>query len=109
MVNKEKALKREITRLRKTQNPQQTDLLRERRLRSARTEIWKLREKPLEASVMPEKEKKAKTPKKEKPKKIKKTKEKEPELEVLEEEPEIEKVDADIDDLYTYDEDIDEE
>lgn len=40
MVNKQKAVKRDLTRLRKTQNPQQADLRRERRLRKAKTEFW---------------------------------------------------------------------
>ncbi|TFF96432.1 hypothetical protein EU546_01400 [Candidatus Thorarchaeota archaeon] len=126
MANKEKALKREITRLRKTQNPQQIDLRRMRRARAAKTEMKKLRKKP--TLVEPEAADKTKEPKE---KKKAEPKKKEPELEVVkpgaaekvkkpkakkkekkakpkkEKEPDLEVIDDDLDDLYTYDEEID--
>ncbi len=98
-MNKQKALKRELTRLRKTQNPSAIDFRRMRRLRRARTMYWALLKKrhrlSEEVSVGEKKEKK---PKKEK-KKVK-----EPELEEIE--PELEAIqDTDIDDLYAFDAD----
>ncbi|MFW9798847.1 MAG: hypothetical protein ACFFD9_00265, partial [Candidatus Thorarchaeota archaeon] len=82
MVNKEKAVKREITRLRKRQNPQQVDFRRMRKLRKARAELWSSR-KPVVVRptiVREEKKEKAKKPRKKK----------EPELEIIETEPELE-------------------
>ncbi|MGD9395172.1 MAG: hypothetical protein PVJ05_01960 [Candidatus Thorarchaeota archaeon] len=145
MVNKEKAIKRELTRLRKTQNPEQIDFRKMRKVRAAKTKLFELRRKgtvaPVKVAPTEKKKKKKAKPKKkpkekepelevidqepelevledepelevikEKPKpkkKAKKKKEKEPELEVVEEEPELE--DISLEDLYTYDEDIDEE
>ncbi|MFW9787524.1 MAG: hypothetical protein ACFFE1_07610 [Candidatus Thorarchaeota archaeon] len=151
MVNKEKAIKRELTRLRKTQNPEQLDFRRMRKLRAAKTSLMKLRRKGTVAPVqkVSEKKKKKEKPKKkpkakdlelevieeepeleifddesemegieeepelevieEKPEKKPKKKEKEPELEVIEDEPEVEEISEDLEDLYTFDEDIDEE
>jgi hypothetical protein len=40
MVNKDKAVKRELTRLRKTQNPQVVDFRRMRTLRTAKGKFW---------------------------------------------------------------------
>ncbi|MHA3962041.1 MAG: hypothetical protein AM325_000760 [Candidatus Thorarchaeota archaeon SMTZ1-45] len=123
MVNKEKAIKRELTRLRKTQNPEQIDFRRMRKLRAAKTSLWKLKRKhtvaPAKVSLTEKKKKKVKP--------AKKPKKKEPELEILEdelelevldedleleeieEEPELEEISEDLEDLYSYDEDIDEE
>jgi hypothetical protein len=148
MVNKEKAIKRELTRLRKTQNPEQVDFRRMRKLRAAKTKLFELRRRgtvaPVKEVPAEKKKKKAKPRKKpkakepeleiideepelevfedepelevveEKPKpkkKPKKKKEKEPELEVIEDEPDSEEIEIseDLEDLYSYDEDIDEE
>ena len=116
MVNKEKTIKRELTRLRKTQNPEQIDFRRMRKISAAKTKLFELRRK---GTVAPVKEAPAeKKKKKAKPKKKPKTKEPElevidgePELEVFEEDPELEEVEIseDLEDLYSYDEDIDEE
>jgi hypothetical protein len=121
MVNKEKALERELTRLRKSQNNSQVDYRRMRKLRKARTEYWKLKKTP---SVTVREIPKAKKEKRKSRKKRRLEKRKEeplPELEVVEEEPELEviedekeKVDLteladDLDDLYSYDDEIDEE
>jgi hypothetical protein len=129
MVNKEKSLERERVRLRKSQNPQQIDFKRMDKKRSVRSEFWKLKKKGIKAPVKAAPAKKAE--KKQKPLKEKK-KEKEPELEVIEEEletveeepevdeideeleadeeePEIEEIGEELEDLYTYDEEFDEE
>ena len=136
MVNKEKAIKIELTRLRKTQNPEQIDFRRMRKLRAARTSLMKVKRKGTVAPVKvvlaeKKKAKPTKKPKKkdeepeleavedepelevveEKPKskkKPKKKKEKEPELEVVEDEADSEEISKDLEDLYSYDEDIDE-
>ncbi len=138
MVNKEKAIKIELTRLRKTQNPEQIDFRRMRKLRAARTSLMKVKRKgtvaPVKVVLAEKKKKKAKPTKKpkkkdeepelevvedepelevveEKPKskkKPKKKKEKEPELEVVEDEADSEEISKDLEDLYSYDEDIDE-
>ncbi|MHA2034222.1 MAG: hypothetical protein DRO73_00150 [Candidatus Thorarchaeota archaeon] len=99
-LNKQKALKRELTRLRKTQNPSAIDFRRMRRLRRARTTYWALLKKKHRLSEeVSVREKKEKKPKKEKKKKVK-----EPELEEIE--PELEAIqDTDIDDLYAFDAD----
>jgi hypothetical protein len=89
-LNKEKSLKRQITRLRKVQNPSSVDLKRIRRLRDARTELWRLRKKPVARSES--KARPVKEAEKEKPAKP----EKEPELEVLDEE---------LEELFDVDED----
>ncbi|NHJ13629.1 MAG: hypothetical protein EAX95_08130 [Candidatus Thorarchaeota archaeon] len=106
MVNKEKALKREIIRLRKTQNAQQIDYRRMRKLRKARTEYWALKTVPGSAKkAIATPAKPEKKGKKEKEKK----KEKEPELEIIEDEEEIEdleedlEIDEELEDLYAYD------
>ncbi|MFX1263760.1 MAG: hypothetical protein ACFFH0_00130 [Promethearchaeota archaeon] len=160
MVNKEKALKRELVRLRKTQNPQQVDSRRIRKMLRARA---KLRSENRKVVVVPkiekekkpkakkprrkkepeleiiedepeleiieeidqlvlEEKKKARKPKKKKEpeleviedepvveEKKKPKKKKEPELEVIEDEPDDDFIDEELADLYTYDEDIDEE
>ena len=95
-MNKQKALKRELTRLRKTQNPSAIDFRRMRRLRRARTTYWALLKKKHRLSEeVSVREKKEKKPKK---------KVKEPELEEIE--PELEAIqDTDIDDLYAFDAD----
>ena len=86
MVNKEKAIERELTRLRKNQNPQQIDFRRMRKLRAARTNLLNLKRKKIVAPVkMAEVDKKKK---KAKPKK--KPKKEEPELEIIEDEDELE-------------------
>ena len=124
MTNKEKALKRERIRLRKNQNPQQVDYKRMDKVRSVKTEYWKMKRHSGIA------EKKAITKpddKKPKPKKEKKKKEKEPELEVVEEKPELEviedepeleeitedddsvEIDKELEELYSDDDDVDEE
>lgn len=119
MVNKEKALERELIRLRKTQNPSQENSRRERKLRKARTEYWKLRKKPsIAVREIPKAEKEKRKSRKER--RLDKMKEEPlPELEVVEDEPELEVIDEEedvdseladeLDDLYTYDEEIDEE
>ncbi len=100
-MNKQKAVKRDLTRLRKTQNPGQTNFRRMRKLRKARIEFWKT--KTVGVSTTVKKEVKAEKPKKEK------KKEKEPELEILDEEPELEEIDEELEELYSYDEDIEDE
>lgn len=130
MVNKEKAIKIELTRFRKTQNPEQIDFRRMRKLRAAKTSLFKLKRKgtvaPVkEASTEKKKAKPTKKPKKkdeelevieDEPELEVSDKEpelevveEEPELEVVEDEPESEKISKDLEDLYSYDEDIDEE
>ncbi|MFW9974403.1 MAG: hypothetical protein ACFFDQ_03920 [Candidatus Thorarchaeota archaeon] len=115
MVNKEKAIKRELTRLRKTQNPEQINFRRMRKIRAAKTSLWKLKRKQTVVSVKVATAEKKKTTKV-KPAKKPKMKEpeleiieEEPELEVIEDEPELEEISEDLEDLYSYDEDIDEE
>ena len=72
-----------------------------RRLRKARTKFWNSKKKAAVLSeVVPSEQ--PKVEKKEKKKK------KEPELEVIEKKPEIEEADE-LDELYTYDEEIEEE
>ncbi|MFX1560054.1 MAG: hypothetical protein ACFFBL_05675 [Promethearchaeota archaeon] len=157
MVNKEKAIKRELTRLRRTQNPEQIDFRRMRKVRAAKTKLFELRRKGTVAPVKeaPVEKKKKKVKPKKKPRKMKEKEpeleivdqepelevfEEEPELEVLEEEPELEVVEEEakpkkkpkktkeqepelevieeddlqldeisLEDLYTYDEEIDDE
>ncbi|MHA2004446.1 MAG: hypothetical protein ACW960_10100 [Candidatus Thorarchaeota archaeon] len=133
MVNKEKASKRDLIRIRKSQNPEQIDFRRMRKHRKARTEFWAFKKKP-SAQVVTTKKEKAK-PKKKAPKKKRKEPEleviedkpelevvdQEPELEVIEEdeeepelevikedekEPELEVIDEELEDLYSYDDDI---
>lgn len=109
MVNKEKAARRELIRLRKNQNPQQVDFKRMRRLRDARSDFWALKKKPVTAPVIEVK-------KKEKPKKAPKKKEKEPEMEIIEDEPELElideelyddeEIDSELKELYDFDDEI---
>ncbi len=139
MVNKEKTAKRNLIRIRKTQNPQQVDFRKLRKHRKARTEYWSFKKKP-SAQVVTEKKEKAK-PKKKAPKKkkepelevidqepeievmeeepelevideepelevVEEAPEKEPELEVIEDEPEPEAIDKELEDLYSYDDEI---
>ncbi|MFW9907997.1 MAG: hypothetical protein ACFFEF_05425 [Candidatus Thorarchaeota archaeon] len=108
MANSEKTIKRERIRLRKNQNPQQLDFKKMRKARDVRTEFWsrKRQKKPITA-VVEEKAKKVTKAKKEekaKPKKAEK-----PELEVIDEEPELEVIDEELEELYDFDDDIDEE
>ncbi|MHA1484309.1 MAG: hypothetical protein ACTSPR_03205 [Candidatus Thorarchaeota archaeon] len=103
MVNKTKALERKRKRLIKSQNSEQVDLKRMRRLRGVRTKFWTSKKR---AAVLGEKIPREQ-PKAEKKEKKKKRKE-EPELEVIEKKPEVEEVDE-LDKLYTYDEEIEEE
>ncbi|MHA1943612.1 MAG: hypothetical protein ACW96M_04360 [Candidatus Thorarchaeota archaeon] len=175
MVNKEKTLKRELIRLRRTQNPQQLDFRKMRKVRITKDKLRSLKRKAVApATIAPViKDKKAKPKKKPKKKELepeleliddepelkildeldaieeelkaereaakekakaekkkkkekkpelevieeepkakkkpKKKKEKEPELEVIEDKPESEEISKDLEDLYSYDEDIDEE
>jgi hypothetical protein len=117
MVNKEKAAKRDLIRIRKSQNPQQIDFRKMRKHRKARSEFWEFKKKP-SAHIVREKKEKAK-PKKRAPRKRKKPEleviEEEPELEeiedepvlaVLKEEPELEVIDEELEELYSYDDDI---
>ncbi len=146
MVNKEKTIKIELTRLRKTQNPEQIDFRRMRKLRAAKIKLIELKRKgtvaPVKEVVAEKKKKKAK-PKAVDPEleviedepelevfddepelEVEKEEpelevvdeepelevvEKEPELEVVEDEPDSEEISKDLEDLYSYDEDIDEE
>ena len=102
MVNTEKAIKRNRTRLRRGQNLQQVDLQRMRKIREAKTRYWALRRKAHAPKVVAEVDDKKKKPKKEK-------KEKKPELEVIEDEPEIEVIDEELEEIYSLDEDESEE
>ena len=121
MTNKQKALKRERVRLRKSQNPQQVDYRKMDKLRAAKTEFWKIKKRSVKAETISKVEvdtKKAK-PKKEKKKKVKEPEleviedkpeleviEKEPELEVIEEEPESEEISKELEELYSDDDDV---
>ena len=126
MVNKEKALERELTRLRKVQNPTQVDFKRMKKLRKARTQFWKLKIMPsLVVPTAPKAKKEKRKSRKERRLESKKEEplpelevvEEEPELEVIEDEPELEEdtlagaseLADELEDLYTYDDDIDEE
>lgn len=77
MVNKSKAAKCDITRLRKVQNPQQTDLKRKRNLREAKTEYRAIKKKTVVTPTEAPEEKETRV----KPKKAE-----EPEPEEIEEE-----------------------
>ncbi len=92
MVSKLKALERERARLRRVQNPSQVDFRRIRRLRMAQTRYWKLKKKT---------QPRAKTDEA-KPKREKKKAEPEPEPEF-----DNETLAEDLEELYTYDEDLD--
>ena len=127
MTNKMKTLKRERARLRKSQNPQQVDFKKMDKVRTAKTEYWKLKKRGVSVKKPAAAKKEAKKPKPEKKEKKKKEKkpelevieeepeleviedEDEPELEVIEEEPEIEEIDEELEDLYTYDEELDDD
>ncbi len=121
MVNKEKNAKRDLIRIRKTQNPQQIDFRRMRKRRKARTEFWSFKKKPSANIVIEKKEKKK--PKKKAPKKKKEPEmeviDDKPELEIIDEEmeletieenddaePELEVIDDELEDLYSYDDEI---
>lgn len=82
----------------RTQNPGQTDLRRLRRLQKTKSKYWKLKKKSSGTLKLVEKKSKEKKEKKEK-------KKKEPELEVIQDT----EIDDGLDDLYSYDEDIDDE
>lgn len=114
MTNKQKTLQRDRVRLRKSHNSQQVDFKKMDKIRTVKTEFWKLKKR---SRFVKKVDAKADT-KKVKPEKEKKKKDKEPELEVVEdtpeleifeEEPEIEEIDEELEDLYTYDEDLDDE
>ncbi len=110
-----KALKRERARLRKSQNPQQVDFKKMDKVRTAKTEFWKLKKRGVSARkpVVGKKDTKKPKPEKEKKKKEKEPEleivEDEPELEVIEDEPETEEIDEELEDLYSYDEELDDE
>jgi hypothetical protein len=90
MVNTEKAVKRDRTRLRRSQNPQQVDFKRMRKARETGTKYWRLKRK---SEGISDKRVEVKTDtKKEKAKK------KEPELEVI---------DAELEEIYSIDDDED--
>ncbi|RDE13637.1 MAG: hypothetical protein C4K47_05845 [Candidatus Thorarchaeota archaeon] len=68
MVNKLKAVKRDMSRLRKTQNPQQADMRRKRKLRDAKTEFWAMKRKTVAAAAeAPQEDAKQKPKRAEKP------------------------------------------
>ncbi len=56
-MNKEKALKRELTRLRKTQNASVIDLRRIRQIRRAKMMFWSLKKRSVRPRVVEEKTK----------------------------------------------------
>ncbi len=94
-MNKEKALIRELTRLRKRQNASAIDFRRMRKLRKTRAQYWLLRRKQGAPEVVEKRE----AAKKESKRESKKSK-KEPELEEIVE-PELERIDeSEIDELY---------
>lgn len=103
MTNKQKALKRERIRLRKSQNPQQVDYRKIEKLRSARTEFWKIKKRSSKAE---EKTISKIDTKEAKPEKEKK---KEPELEVIEEEPETVEISKELEELYSDDDETKDE
>ncbi len=100
MAKSKRAILRERTRLRRSQNPQQINFKEMRKARQNRTEYWALKkhESP-HVEEIPEKTKEKAKPKKEK----------KPELEVIEEEPETETIDEELEDLYSYDDEADNE
>ena len=90
MVNTERSVRRDRTRLRRGQNLQQLDFKRMRKARKVGTKFWRLKRKKeriAESRVVGKKD-----TKKEKPKK------KEPELEVIDEE---------LEEIYSIDDDED--
>ncbi|MBD3159973.1 MAG: hypothetical protein GF309_14420 [Candidatus Lokiarchaeota archaeon] len=98
MGDKEKALERERARLRNVQNPSVTNQKRKKRLRSVNAKYWKI------------KKTKAKREGRVFEREVPEAPEKEPEIEEIEEGPEDRLVsDEDLDELYTYDEEIEEE
>ena len=107
MVNTRKTIKRERTRLRRSQNPQQLDFKRMKKAQKVKTKYWKAKKRGTASESIVVEDKKQ--PKKDKPKK-----DKEPELEVVEDEPELEVVDEELEELYDFDdeeveEDLEEE
>ncbi len=88
-MNTEKSLRRELTRLRKTQNPSAIDLRRIRRLSRAKTKFWRLRKKTHPSEVTEPEKKKT-----EKKREAKHVKEDLPEEEMIEEELPEEKTDG---------------
>ncbi|MHA2212687.1 MAG: hypothetical protein ACW992_05965 [Candidatus Thorarchaeota archaeon] len=96
MAKKGRALERDRRRLMKIQNPQQTSLRRARKHQKARRRFWAQMKKRGETPEVAERE----------PKKERKKEKKAPELEVIKE-TDSEILDE-IDELYTFDEDIEE-
>ncbi|MDF1538605.1 MAG: hypothetical protein P1Q69_06855 [Candidatus Thorarchaeota archaeon] len=95
MVNTEKAVKRDRTRMIKGQNPQQIDFKRMRKAREAKTKYWALKKKAQRPDFV------AVVEDKKKPKKEKKVKK--PELEVVQDEPELEIIDEELDEIFSLD------
>ena len=96
MVNTQKTIKHERTRLRRSQNPQQLDFKRMRKAQKVKTKYWASKKRGTASERVVTEEKKQ--PKKDKPKK-----DKEPELEVVEDEPELEVIDEELEELYDFD------
>lgn len=91
MTNRAKSYKRDRARLRRVQNPQQIDFLRMRKVRRTGVKYWATKKKP---ETGDEEEKVA--PKKKAGKKVKK------------EEPELEVIDAELEEIYSDDDDVNE-
>ena len=90
MTNRAKSYKRDRARLRRVQNPQQIDFLRMRKVRRTGVKYWATKK-------MPETSDEKKEPAKKKAaKKVKK------------EEPELEVIDAELEEIYSDDDDVDE-
>ena len=86
MTNRAKSYKRDRARLRRVQNPQQIDFLRMRKVRRTGVKYWATKKKPETGDME----------KKEPAKKVKK------------EEPELEVIDAELEEIYSDDDDVDE-
>ncbi|MFW9919657.1 MAG: hypothetical protein ACFFED_08660 [Candidatus Thorarchaeota archaeon] len=112
MVNTRKIILRERTRLRRSQNPQQTDFRKMRKARMFRTKFWSIKAATKAASVPAVQKTKGKEKEKSKTKE-KPKKEKKPELEVIDEEPEMDVIDEELEEIYSLDdedlEDFDDE
>ncbi|MHA1577103.1 MAG: hypothetical protein ACTSU3_07065 [Candidatus Thorarchaeota archaeon] len=91
MTNKAKSYKRDRARLRRVQNPHQVDFLRMRKVQKAGTKYWATKKKPETGD-----EEKKEPVKKKAAKKVKK------------EEPELEVIDAELEEIYSDDDDLDE-
>jgi len=144
MVNKEKTIKRDLIRLRKTQNPEQVDFRKMRKVRAAKASLLKLKRKvtvaPVKEAVAEKKQAKPKKKPKKKDAELEviedepeleifddepEVEEEEPELEVVEDKPELEveekepelevveeepkEISEELEDLYSYDDDVVEE